>query len=129
MNSKKILIAMIILVLLIVLGAVKYMINPLTNSEEQIRGKLLEATPIGMHMDDVLKYIEGQRKWVIRTISNDHGFYHQRVYPNRTIGDKSIRVELGDYGIVFTTSVTVFWGFDADSELIEIWVWKTVDSL
>jgi hypothetical protein len=79
----------------------------LIKSEEQIRGKLLEATPVGTHMIDVIKYIEGQRNWVIRTISNDHGFYYQRVYPNRTIGDKSIRVELGDYGIVLTTSVTV----------------------
>jgi hypothetical protein len=128
MDRKKILIALLIIVLLIVLGAVKFMLNPLTKSEEQIRDKLLEDSPIGTHMKDVIKYIEGQRNWVVRTISYDHGFYHQRVYPNRTIGEKSIRVEMGDYGFFLTTSVTVFWGFDENSELIDIWVWKTVDA-
>lgn len=129
MNRKKILIALLIIVLLIVLGAVKFMMNPLTKSEGQIREQLLQETPIGTHMDDVIKYIESHRKWEVVQISHKHGFLHQGISPRKRIGDKSIRVELGGYGIVFTTSVTVFWGFNENSELIEIWVWKTIDSL
>lgn len=68
MNRKKILIALLIIVLLIVLGSVKFMMNPLTKSEEQIRGELLEATPVGTHMDDVITYIESQKKWEIEQI-------------------------------------------------------------
>lgn len=56
------------------------------------------------------------------------GFYHQRIYPKRIVGEKSIRVKLGEYRLFFTESVTVFWGFDENSELLEIWVWKTVDA-
>jgi hypothetical protein len=128
MKNRK-LITLIILVLLCLLGVVMYIMNPLTKSEEQIRESLFKETPIGTHLDDVIKYIESQRKWEVRTISHEHGFYHQGISPRREIGEKSIRANLGEYGFIFTTSVTVFWGFDEDSKLMEIWVWKTIDSL
>lgn len=131
--KKKILITFLILTVLIVLGAVKFMLNPLTKSEEQIREKLLEETPFGTHMEDVIKYIGSKKKlskkkWEVTYISHEHGFTHQRVYPRRIVGEKSIRASLGDYGIIFETNVTVFWGFDENSKLIDIWVWKTIDS-
>jgi len=42
----------------------------------------------------------------------------------------SIRAEVGSYwGVPFQTYVTIFWGFDSDGKLIDIWVWKTRDVL
>lgn len=45
----------------------------------------------------------------------------------------SIRASLGDYHglpyLIFSTNVTVFWGFDERDQLIDVWVWKTVDAL
>lgn len=103
--------------------------NPLTRSEEKIKENLLKSTPIGTKMEDVVKFIESEKKWKIDYISYEQGFWHQRIYPNRTVGKKSIRAELGEYRFVFATSVTVFWGFDENSKLIDIWVWKTTDGL
>ena len=45
------------------------------------------------------------------------------------VGDKSIAVWAGDYwpaslplvGVFFRTSVSIFWGFDEDGKLIEIY--------
>lgn len=50
-------------------------------------------------------------------------------YDDCIVGKKNIRSDLGDYSTIFTTNVTVFWGFDEQSKLIDIWVWKTVDAL
>lgn len=122
-------IKLIILGLLIVFGVAILITNPLLRSEENIRERLLESTPIGTNMGDVIKFIENNKKWKIDQISYEHGFNHQGIYPSREVGEKSIRVELGDYRFVLETSVTVFWGFNKNSELIDIWVWKTVDSI
>ena len=45
------------------------------------------------------------------------------------VGEKSIRSYIGEYRFVFITSVTVLWGFDKNEKLIDIMVWKEVDSL
>jgi len=54
---------------------------------------------------------------------------NQSLNPEEVIGEKSIRVSVGSYGFIFKTNVTVFFGFDEDSKLIDIWIWKTTDSL
>lgn len=120
-------IILLILVLLVVIGTIMLITNPLLRSEEKIRGKLLDSTPIGTKMDDVIKFIESNKKWKVAWISYEHGFNHQRLIPRKIIGEKSIRVEMGEYRFFLTASVTVFWGFDENSELVDIWVWKTTD--
>lgn len=89
----------------------------------------MSKAPIGSEIDNVIKTIENNQ-WDISYISHKTGFLHQRMEPNKQIGEKSIRASLGDYqGIPFSTNVTVFWGFDRNNKLIGIWVWKTVDAL
>jgi hypothetical protein len=39
------------------------------------------------------------------------------------------QIDIRDYQVIFFTDVTVFWGFDARGKLIDLWVWKTTDSL
>lgn len=101
----------------------------LRRSEATIRARLLEEVPLGSSMDQVLRQI-AKHGWDLDHIDEKNGFYHQRQNPPRIVGAKSIRASLGDYrGIPFMVNVTVFWGFDASGSLIDIWVWKTEDSL
>ena len=47
-----------------------------------------------------------------------------------TTSDISIRASIGDYqGFPLKANVTVFWGFDKDGHMTDIWVWKMWDSL
>jgi NADH:ubiquinone oxidoreductase subunit 3 (subunit A) len=127
MNMRIIITILSIVILLILLGIVIYFANPLLGSEGKIREKLLEYTPIGTKMNDVVSFIESREDWEIENTSYEHGFLHQGTQPPERIGEQSIRIYLGDYRIVFITSVTVFYGFDENSELIDIWVWKDTD--
>lgn len=101
----------------------------LRRSEETIRARLLEEVPLGSSMKQVEQQI-AKHGWELDHIDTNGGFYDQRVKPAKVTGAKSIRASLGDYrGIPFMVNVTVFWGFDASGSLIDIWVWKTEDSL
>ena len=133
-NAKTTVRCTFVIVLVIILGiALTLYLNPLRRSEEKIREKMLELTPIGTSMEDVVKVVEGNNKWEIAWISYDRGYIIQEPgKPRTTIGEKSIRVFIGEYPFgegIFTTAVTVFWGFDENIKLIDVWVWKTTDSL
>ena len=80
-------------------------------------------------MTDVRRLIES-KGWVVNDYREDVGFFDQRTAPNTIVGKKHIRAELGNYqDIPFRAYVTVFWGFDEQSRLIDVWVWKTWDGL
>ena len=106
---------------------------PLVRSEEDIQIKLLQDTPLGTPMEDVVEHIEKQKKWKVNSISYDGGFVDQREHPSQIVGEKSIRLLMGEYrtysNLYLLMSVTVYYGFNKESELIDIWVWKTLDSL
>jgi len=124
-----------IFAILLVLGAIALFIytNPslkthlppavlLRQPEARIEKDILALTPIGTSFDDVLSVIDNQKDWRIRYIDQDHGFSHPE--SGKTVGKMSIRVFIGDYTNIFMTSVTVFWGFDEDGKLIDIYIWK-----
>lgn len=84
-------------------------------------------------MNDVIKIIKSKRSWAIDGINYEHGFSRSGSGENEVIGKKSIRISLGDYRIIsnyyFITDVSVFFGFNVNDQLIEIWVWKTTEGL
>lgn len=121
-----VLIALAVTILVTVIIA---LLNPLRKSQEQITEDILKLTPIGTSMEDVIKVIESRRKWELEHINYENGYRYRKEKEDKIIGEKSIRVFIGDYRNVFVTSVTVFWGFDENSKLIEVWVWKDQDSL
>jgi hypothetical protein len=93
-----------------------------------IETALLRITPLGSSKEDVLRAIEKQG-WKHGPIENV-GFLKQ--IPSRrmeVVGKKSIEAHLGEYGFLFRTSVDAFWGFDNEGKLMDVWVWKTTDSL
>jgi hypothetical protein len=101
----------------------------LRRSEATIRARLLEEVPLGSSMNQVEQQI-ARHGWVLDHIDRNGGFDDQREKPSKVTGAKSIRASLGDYrGLPFMVNVTVFWGFDVSGSLIDIWVWKTEDSL
>ena len=103
--------------------------NPLRYSENHIKGQLLRRAPLGTTMTDVQQLIES-KGWVVSDYRDDVGFFDQRPAANAIVGKKHIRAELGSYqDIPFRAYVTVFWGFDEQSRLIDVWVWKTWDGL
>jgi hypothetical protein len=101
----------------------------LRRSEASIRKLLLKEVPLGSPMTRVEQQV-AKHKWKLHFVRTDIGFDDQRTRPSTVTGDKSIGAWLGDYrGLPFMVDVSVFWAFDADGKLIDIWVWKTWDSL
>ncbi|MHA7967597.1 hypothetical protein ACX93W_26135 [Paenibacillus sp. CAU 1782] len=131
--KKIIIVSVAIIAIILLFETVRTMSNPLYPSDSKLRSDFLEETPLGTSMDDVVHYIESKENWEVRYISSDHGFLHQRKTPIETVGVKSIRVFIGEYSsmfdLYFSTSVTVFYGFNEQSELIDIWVWKDLNAI
>jgi hypothetical protein len=101
----------------------------LRRSEATIRARLLEEVPLGSSMNQVEQQI-AKHGWVLDYVDRNGGFDDQREKTSKVTGAKSIRASLGDYrGLPFMVNVTVYWGFDVSGSLIDIWVWKTEDSL
>jgi len=122
----KIIAYILLAVLVIALGlyVINCLTNPLRQSEEQIREDILAHTPIGSSVEEVIRVIEGNEDW------DWIGRVDQVGFPTGTgshIGEQSIHVFKGQYGSVFMTNVSVFWGFDENLDLIDIRVRKTVD--
>lgn len=105
------------------------MLDPLRFPDALIAKYILQKTPIGTEFNKAIEMAELICQKV-EIISPDFGFYHQGIYPNKIIGSMSIQCMLGQYLVFpFRTTVTVFWGFDSNGALIDVWVWKTSDGL
>lgn len=136
-TDKKRIIKYILLALLIILVLLTIIVilNPLRRTEKNIRKKLLESTPVGTEMEEVIEYIESRNKCEIQYISDTHGYYVHNGSPSEyskygiKIGDQSVRIYLGDYYNPFCVSVIAFYGFDSDGKLVDISVRKDIDSL
>ena len=126
---------------IILVFTVAFASNPLLRSEKHIRNKMLKLIPVGTSMEDVIKIIERNKKWEIEYTSHEHGYSmyggrpsepspeEARAKEDTYIGEKSMRVYLGEYRIIFDTGVIVFIGFDGDSKLVNLHVRKDHDSL
>ena len=117
--------------------------NPMHRPEPMIRDYVLRLTPKGMSMEDAIAVIENNDACGPPSISYNSGFAHPMhnapgwpVSPLTgvsivEIGDKSIRVVDGPFrpssipimGLILQTRVSIFWGFDEDGKLIEVYVW------
>lgn len=115
--------------LLIGVGILFLLSNPLRWPASCIHWYILKITPIHSELNAVKKVIDN-KDWEIQSYSTDQGFYDQRKSPDKTTGAMHIEASLGDYqGIPFEANVTVFWGFNDQGKLIDVWVWKTWDGL
>jgi len=134
-GKKAVIFGPILIIVLIVLS------NPLRESNENIRKSLLKKTPIGTSVSDVISVVEKDPNWKIRYVNSDIGYYVSPAgYPSVAtkadmsgkgvvVGEKSIRVYLGRYGLIFETYVSAFYGFDCDGKLVDIAILKETDTL
>ena len=130
--KKSILIFLVICILVTHVGCVTITVkekNDISRKpEEEIRLILLEIFPKGTHMEDTIEKIRSEYiDWEIWYIDHDSGYgIDHKGIPGEIgqtmVGSQSIRVEMGE-------DVVVFFGFDADSKLVDISVRKDVDSL
>lgn len=118
------------LLLVVPMAVVVYMLlNPLRRDAQKIEADLYLITPIGSLYAEAISKLGGRYNQ-LQTYDNA-GFLKQDLPPNKTVGVKSIKINLGEYYHfpIGTTSVVAFWGFDANGKLLEVWVWKTTDSI
>jgi hypothetical protein len=90
---------------------------------------ILDLTPYMLKFDEVVQKLEVNDYKI--SISKNSGFMKQENGKFTVVGVSSIRSHIGDYWEFpfFRTSVTVFWGFNVDGRLTDVWVWKTTDAL
>jgi hypothetical protein len=137
--KKGVLIASICMTVTVLLVVVIVFSNLLRQSKEHIIDKLLQNTPIGTNMDDVLSFVGSNRKWRIVSkrdtgilVLNGSPSFPSHLISNedeRVIGVKSIRVHLGYYQTIFRTDVEAYYAFDENSRLITIAVKKDTDAM
>jgi len=106
-------------------------INPIRKTDKALRRYLLNITPIGVSVEDVMRIAEDKNRWVIRVVNEDFGVVigTRHMDPLRgvspdtdrdiiVIGQHAVEVHLGTYyalGVV-RTDVTVFFAFDENEE-------------
>ena len=109
-------------------GAVVFSNRHWYDSPDRIESHLLSETPLGSSEEEVLRYL---RKEAVRFEPPWRGAVAPNtLYPPNTVaGSSYIDAVVGEYAIVFGTSVEAFYIFDANRRLVEIAVRKTTDGL
>jgi hypothetical protein len=94
-------------------------------NENDITGDFLKKTPLGHDFHQVMEFCRAEKMKC--NSSENSGYLNQRT--GKVVGQKSIWGVFSEQReTLFTiTSVSVYWGFDKDGHLIDIWVWKTTD--
>jgi ABC-type dipeptide/oligopeptide/nickel transport system permease component len=124
---KKLMIYTLLSILVIIVAVVLLSLtNPHRKSNEEIRDSILELTPISTSMEDVLKVVESNKKWKTEYVSYEHGISQGDLgRAGTSIGEKSIRVLIGKYRNPVVVYVSVFWAFDENFKLIDVYVIRT----
>jgi len=109
------------------------LLNPLRRSDERIRANILRLTPIGMSMEDVISVVESRSDWEIRIIMDGGYVIHNDVprgphqggnmISGTQVGVTFMEVHIGSYNFlvfILEERVSIFFGFDEDSNLLDI---------
>lgn len=119
-----------IIILAVLVVIIITLSHPLRKAEDRIKEDMLELTPVGLDMAEVIEIVKGEG-WNLDWVDNSYGYgiSHAGVPGEGTgyseVGVESIRIS-DEYGILFLkhTYVVVYYGFDENSELIDIAVRK-----
>lgn len=132
-TKRKLLVA--IGIALILIWVIAMIANPIRRPRFMVRHYVLRLTPMGTHIGDVIEILENNKQEWSVVISYEHGFVLPTAPTHEyTTGEMSIRVFAGRYwpsnwpimGLLMETTVSIFWGFDEDGNLTDIYVWKGV---
>ena len=131
LSYKHILLLPVILVgILLARPLIPMVYNPKRRPSPMIRNHILRHTPIGTHIDDVITIIERNERWGTPSINRSSGFFHPRPWDygarffELIIGHKHIQARPEMYRILLLPArvTRIFWGFDEDGKLIEVYV-------
>ncbi|WP_206669896.1 hypothetical protein [Paenibacillus luteus] len=89
--------------------------------------------PLGTHMYEAIHFAKKKKGWSDIKIDDAHG-YPSNVDFGTFVGEKHFSVHAGDYRSIlnlyfFVADVRIYFGFNENSELIDIRVRKEIDSL
>ena len=116
----------VLVIFVSVIYALSIVLNPLRRPVGNIRENILELTPIGSNMEDVMIVIKDNIKWRFMGGSYEYGYVNYTYAPgSRTVGVKHLTAELGKSSYFWY--VVVSWGFDENSKLIDVYVTKSLD--
>jgi hypothetical protein len=112
-----------------------FIINPARMPKPLLRTYMLMRTPVGTDIEDVLTSVHnGRFRWRVfpvvdrgLLVTNNSVFHASHLTcddDERVVGVKSLRVYLGSYYTIFEMYSEVFYAFDEDSKLIDIFVVK-----
>lgn len=143
-KSRRILLIIICIILAFPLMQIIFAIaNPMRRPHAMAKNYVLRLTPIGTDMEDVISIVDGHRNWSMGFVNYERGFAHPSPPIGRPpsegwdwiyfVGDKSITVRAGSYwpaalnlptpsAWLMRTVVSIFWAFDEDGKLIEIYL-------
>jgi hypothetical protein len=135
-KRKKVLLISFITILALVM--VSMMTNPLLRTDKSIRRYLLQITPIGTSMEDVVHAVSDRSNWTIRHIADRHGVGFDPRWPtvptlswlredHIVVGEKSIRIHLGSYRFIMGVDVSGYYAFDENGELMDIFIDRVYD--
>ena len=124
----------------IISSVVSMVHNPMRRPRAMVESHISRITPMGTHIDEVIEIIRMHDDWHIAFINYERGFTRPQqggssIEEGQTVvGDMSVRVNAGPYWptnvplIRFITEsmTSVFWGFNEDGVLIEVYVQKSL---
>jgi hypothetical protein len=131
MSSKTLVIAASLLVVIVVagLGFKMASANPLRESEDNIRLRILGKVPAGSSVQDVKNFIAAQGWKLSYNWEGTPTKLSETFYPG-VKGQHVIGADLGHYlGIFGRVDLDAYWGFDAAGRLIDVHVRKGVNAL
>ena len=107
--------------------------NPARKTSEQIKSDILALTPLGTSANDVLEFVNANEWSGVAgspaRILDSGVFMGELGQSGDDVGEKSIRATAGKYTNFFKTTVSVWWAFDENGELIEVFVSKQTQGL
>ena len=108
--------------------------NPMRRTAPMIRNHILRHTPIGMCIEEVIEVIENNERWGTPTVNRNNGFFHPGpsvpgwpicpISGSSIIGDQSVQTRPEIYNVILfhERRTRIFWGFDENGKLIEVFV-------
>jgi len=130
LESEEAMIKKIILIfgLVALIPLVVFFLNPLARDTEEIRSEILKEIPFGTKLDEVVRIIKTVKPLSeLKIYDGGNAIYDQKEDTYSQEIKKTIRVSWGRYGFFVKAYVVVFFGFDENSELIEVIVRKDFD--
>jgi len=106
--------------------------NPMRRPAPLIRLHILRHIPIGTCIEEAVEVIENNERWGAPVINRYSGFWHPTLFVDgpdgsritAIIGEQSVQAwpEIYNVPLFHERRVRIFWGFDEEGKLMEVFV-------